>query len=296
LLRLGDIPFPDARKSDTFRSNKHSTMPKPVSRSVVAWLAGGVLLLLVIAGVILLPCPTSPQFMVFRIVLAFGVALLSGLLSGGLKVRYRFVAAATGGFAMYLLTLHYLPRLVHADEQCRDNFLFSIYLRDSLTQPIPGLTGRLHLQLSGDYRTVSIDANGLADFKEIPASYRNKLVTVELDAPDWQFRATRSNSMTYTLSGKSATLSLTPSDNLCCITGNITDVSGRPIPAVDIRIGAELYRTDSLGHYAITLPMAGRKREVVMRLYKSGYALKEVTQYPALQQTADFILDKIPVP
>ncbi len=271
-------------------------MSKPVSRRTLAILTGGILVLAVLAILLWLPCPSDPQYVVFRVVLAFGIACLSVLLMGSISLWHKPVLVASGGFAMFFLTLRFLPALIRTDDKCKSAFAYSVRLRDTANQKISNLQDTLILRLGSDDRKAPVTADGIADFKEIPAAYAGAAVVAELQSPGWWFQATRSRSITIPLKGSNSTLLLVPSDLYCCIFGSITNQSGQAIPGVEISIGQLRFKTDSLGYFSITLPVAQQQREVSLRLSAGGYRVKEVMMYPGEKKRADFIMEKNTTP
>ena len=202
------------------------------------------------------------------VVLALGAGLLASFLTG--LFRYSRTSGtdgngetfeATGGFLAFagVLALGYNFYL-HANQ----TFDFVIYLRDSQGATVSQNQGKLRILLNNRPQDEPIDQYGKVNLAGIDAQLKDASVRAELvDSPAWSF--TNGTKMdTVSLTGKDATLYLTPNEELCCIRGVVMYDGGAAIPKATVWINTlPATESDSLGRFTIQLPKRRQKDESV---------------------------------
>lgn len=202
------------------------------------------------------------------VVLALGAGLLASFLTGLFKYsrtsdtdgnRERF--EATGGFLAFAGVL---ALGIYFYENANQTFDFVIYLRNPQGETVSQNQGKLRLLLNNRPQDEPIDQYGKVNLAGIDAQLKDASVRAELvDSPAWSFtNGTKAD--TVSLTGKDATLYLTPSEDLCCIRGVVMYDGGAAIPKATVWINTlPPTQSDSLGRFTIQLPPKQQKEESV---------------------------------
>lgn len=202
------------------------------------------------------------------VVLALGAGLLASFLTGLFRYsrtsdtgRNREKFEATGGFLAFagVLALGY-----NFYQNANQTFDFVIYLRDSQGATVSQNQGKLRILLNNRPQDEPIDQYGKVNLAGIDAQLKDASVRAELvDSPAWSFtNGTRGD--TVLLTGKDATLYLTPNEDLCCIRGVVMYDGGSVIDKATVWVYNLLpTQSDSLGRFTIRLPKQRQKEESI---------------------------------
>jgi hypothetical protein len=170
-------------------------------------------------------------------------------------------------------------------------FGFTIFLRDEAGKTVLINKGSIRVNFSDDPKTETIDEHGGVDFKGIPANLRNQEVTVELDAPGWQF-INGKVSTPCKLEGNNAVLTIERDNSLCCISGTVLDDRGNGIPGVRITVKSISTVTDESGWFSLTIPKEKQAETQRLTIQKEGYVTRTSNASPGTKAEAGIVLEK----
>lgn len=225
------------------------------SHKNAVWI-GIISLALVLAAVMFVPCPSSAQFFVFRLILALGAAGIGSILPGFLTIDS---GAAKAGGATGFFVLVYLinPAQLVGDERCNnDPFTLTVSVRvNKPSTAYPDLkNAELWLWQENDWRKVAISPEGIADYKNLSSDLIGKFTIVQLKAD--YFKPVIDSLL---IKPPSATITLEPDGSLERVFGKITDPSGNDLPGIIVEVENRFDTTDAVGNYEIRIPMAQQK-------------------------------------
>ncbi|MFC2145750.1 hypothetical protein ACFLRT_00140 [Acidobacteriota bacterium] len=159
-------------------------------------------------------------------------------------------------------------------------FDFTIILRDAQGKTILRNKGEIKIILQNDIRTKKIDENGSVDFKSIPKGFKNSKVTVELNAPGWQF-ANGNVSILCTLKGTNAHMTIERDKSLCCISGTVVNEEENLVAGARVRIKDITTETDENGWFTLKIPPEKQAAKQFLTIQKEGYKTNSSFVYPA---------------
>jgi hypothetical protein len=159
-------------------------------------------------------------------------------------------------------------------------FDFTIILRDVQGKTILRNKGEIKIILQNDIRTKKIDENGSVDFKSIPKGFKNYQVTVELNAPGWQF-TNGSVSILCTLKGSNTLMTIERDNSLCCISGTVVNEENNLVAGASVRIKDLTTETDENGWFTLKIPPEKQAAKQWLTIQKEGYKTNSSFVYPA---------------
>lgn len=128
-------------------------------------------------------------------------------------------------------------------------FDFTVILRDAEGKAALKGTGTVRMLLGGEVREERIDDKGAVDFKNIPHSYRNGEVNLELEVEGWRFEKGKA-AVTCALEGNNARLTIERARVF--IAGSVVDGEGAFIPGVKVTVnGLSPGLTDENGRFSL---------------------------------------------
>jgi hypothetical protein len=198
------------------------------------------------------------------------------VLGGTLKLRGGVVVAAlvvVGGF--------WLPRpaseaftitvLVHGEAGPHDLVLRNV--------------GVVWMTLGPDRRQERIGDKGQADFKNIPASFRAQEVPVSVEAEGFEMTSPNSN---YRLSGPS--LNVVLRRKATHLKGQVQNEAGKPVSDAVVTVAGMSVKTDTTGHFELTVPGDRLKPELSLQVDAAGYATWRGTAVPGANDLVVILL------
>lgn len=238
-----------------------------------SWIAGAGALLLILGLLLIVPCPTESQFFAFRIVLAMAAAALASQLPGMFHFEWPPAIKASGALTVFALLYLVNPAQLVGEGKCATGpFEFTIALvPDNSLQLSPSYPkleeAQLKIRLDNKWEDAAVDADGDADYKSIPAEFRDARVAVQLSAKYW-----KPAQDTILLQGKSAVLRLVPDGSLAKVEGRIWEVNGAtPIPGVKVDVADQSASTDAEGRFSIAVPPERQQAQHLLSATKAGY-------------------------
>ena len=247
------------------------------SHKISVWI-GVASLAAILAAVLLVPCPSSAQFFVFRLILALGAAGIGSILPGFLNIES---GAAKAGGALGLFALVYLlnPATLIGDERCNQKpFTLTVSVRAKKPSPdYPDLkNAELWLWQENDWRKSPVSPEGIADFKNLAPELVGKRTAIQ-----WRGLHFRPASDSLTIQPPAAVLELGPDGSLERVFGKITDPRGQGLAGVIVEVESQFYTTDTNGNYELRIPPAQQRDHYLLRASKKGLAACRKEVWPA---------------
>lgn len=277
---------------------------RPLKQPMPPWLYGLSALLLIIICVALLLLlepknkaglfltyvliPLVPSFALFGFMRSLARRTVEKSIGSGNKRKW--VALQLGGPVVLYLVLLGIGLKWGTDSQGPDDrpFGFTVFLRDAQKGIVVKEQGVLEITLDNKVEEKKINEEGGADFKGIPALFRGKAVTVEMDVPGWQFENGK-NVTSCTLQGNHAVLIIqrtNPEDDSSegfVLRGYVTlqNSDGQPVPGVTIiAFEGNPAATDKFGRFELVLKNRKPGDNVTLKVAKEGLEVvnrKELT-------------------
>jgi hypothetical protein len=253
-------------------------------------LIGCSILAIILLISLVMPCPSNSQYIIFRIIISVGVGALAAIIPGFITIRYKNVIRAGSGIALMLVFYKYNPILLDTTDRCNVAFDYTIRLKPAKSYPDYPPAGKASLCLHLDNRSdcSAVDAaQQEADFKQIPASFKDRSMEVEYKNPYWKLLKD-----TIGLSGASTTLLIEPNGTLGEVEGRILDIDNAyPIPNARIELAGLTTASDSGGDFHLSIPVEKQRVDYEVFVTKKGYTSYQGHSLPANQRmvTIDLI-------
>jgi hypothetical protein len=236
-----------------------------------------VIIVVLIIFTIFFPCPTSSQYVFFRIFLSILCMLFSVEIPSQIYVN-QVGLRITGAFALFYIVFQLTPKLIDPNDPCNEPFEYTIYLRDSDGNKVENFDGMLKIEVKNKFEPgTSNELESSYLFRGIDFSFKNKEVRVELESKNWLFE-TRKKFTTTTLIERSTSLVVIPNLKARFSNGFVKDKF--EIPNVEIYSEGNLIaKTDSRGWYNISIPVENNKTGMKVSFIKKGYLRREEILY-----------------
>ena len=237
------------------------------------WLNGLLALICLSAVGVLIyfsPCPTTTEYIYFKVLIAFGAAAASTFLLGYITFSYSHknsTIKAGGGIAIFLLMFRFTPELPISKDRCTQSTTI-IMLRDSAGLIIPGLNGNLMITSNGLALNYPIGPDGSVYVQNSGSAEK---LPIELNSTRWVFQETHTKFLEARVEGTAATIKLSPDEKYCCLFGKVVDSSGEGLPAAKVTVLDHDTLSDLNGKFRFYIPPGLRGNPVFMQVSKSGY-------------------------
>lgn len=242
----------------------------------------------ILSAVIFVPCPSSAQFFVFRLILALGAAGIGSILPGFFSVESG-VAKAGGALGVFALVYLLNPATLVADDRCKQEpFTMTVSVRSKKpSAAYPDLkNAELWLWQRNEWNKVSISPDGIADFKNLDPSLAGKHTAIQLKAIHF-----RSATDSLLIQPPATQLDLLPDGSLERVFGKITDARGQGLPGVQVEVEGQFATTDAAGNYELRIPLARQRDHYLIYAMKKGWTAYHDEIWPASGKK-DFSLKK----
>lgn len=219
---------------------------------------------------LLVPCPTTIQYSVFRVFLSAAAAGFIALLPNTFMVFSRWfrIGGTVGVFlVVYLLD----PARPSAIKRCGSAFSVPVYVRalhPGDTQAIQE-EGEVVMELPEGEIKSTLNHDGEAIFKSIPADMANKRVRITLRHPQ-PYEIMKPDS-TYLLLPEQAIYIKAKIKGLDKLYGNIVNESNMPMDSVRVSIMQVSTFTDRYGDFLLNIPEPIQQKFHVVECYKEGF-------------------------
>ena len=210
----------------------------------------GIIIAVLFFFTIIFPCPSSTQYLFFRILLSILCALCSIMIPGELNIT-QIGFKVTGGIALLYLVFQLTPKVIDPNDYCNEPFEYTIYLRDADGNKVENFDGLLKIEGENKFDSGTFDKSESSYlFRGIDFSLKNKEVRIELESENWVF-ANRKKFTIKSLYKKSNPLVVIPNLKARFSSGFVKDKF--EIPDVEIYSEGKLIaKTDSRGWYSIS--------------------------------------------
>jgi hypothetical protein len=271
---------PHAEAPEQGQTPPQPTSPVPPFRW--GWLVGLGLVLLLLALVVFIPCPSEGQYIVFRLVLALGLAALAAIVPGILQVAWNSAIKASGALAVFVVAYLMDPAARVGQGRCEQGAfsvtVFTKPLREGVDLPSPG--GEVVLRLRSNERREKVNERGEATFKEIAAEFEGQRVPLAFAHPQGYKAAVGMDSVLLTRNG-AYNLSITlPGTRR--ILGAVYDFQrNQPLDSVYVGINKQTFTyTDAVGEFILDIPEEFQGKFQRLKFLKKGYELLELDSVP----------------
>jgi hypothetical protein len=256
---------------------------------------GAVLIVFIGMGVYFLPCPTSSQYIYFRIVLALAVAILSVLLVGSITFNGKIAGnnvKAVGGFAVFIILIIFTPSIVDTTNKCVPDTDYVVVVSKADGGSVDGLKGSISIKINDFIEERDISSSGKVYFDHVPIRLLPYKATIQIKGNRFWFIKTKSAVLDTLLPEQSITLPVQPDQTLCCLSGIVMDrETSKGIGGVEVRMDTLLVETNSRGLFNLNIPAGLQADSIILRLTAKGYIPATETGYPALKVTKEIYLD-----
>ncbi len=283
-------------KTNENRQNRPQGSPPEIStpkiNSKFAWILGLAMLFGMIALLMFVPCPTSAQFLAFRITLAIAAGLLASQLPGMFNFKSKAGVKASGAIGVFALVYLVNPAQTVGNDRCNlGPFDFSIQLAENPSTKVPDTypkieNAKLELWVDNVFRPSDAFNNNTADFKSLPTSKKGELLPVQLKTPYWKLVKD-----SVRIEGGSQTVLIEPDGSLSKITGKIVDdIKGIPVAEAVVGFGSETTQTDAQGNYTLSIPLEKQQAEYELYANKKGFLGWKGSATPSTGRALDIVL------
>ena len=253
--------------------------PPPLgSNSYVPLIVGSISLLLLLGIILFVPCPTSPQYIIFRIVLALGAAGVASVLPGFFKFGNTLITAG-GALAVFALVYLIDPVKSVATDECGNNpFTQTVFLQSESGGSPRDIQGQLVLFLDNNQNDRPITERGEVVFNGVPGRFKSELVPVrfELEAKGYVLAHPDS---TYVLNGGTLRIPVQRDSSLGRLRGYVLDAQNQaPLDSARLSSDGETFFTNKDGFF--DHQMERIQEEYPVRIAKDGYETSNQRFYP----------------
>lgn len=250
-------------------------------------LLGTFFILLVFLTTLFLPCPNDLQYTTFRTILSIGAAGVAAVIPGFFEFKYKNIIRSGGAIGVFALVYLLNPALAGSVNNCASQN-YSIILIPTQKKLIydSDFHSTLSMQIGNDIISKEIDNNGIVDFKNIPASQKNKEHRIDLNLKGWQFVKSKSKRLSITVEGSESSIEIEPDNSLSKLFGQVKDEEDNFLEDVTINIksGKVLVQTDNKGRFDMIIPFEFQDKEQQLMVYKEGFEMWRRKVYPGLQK------------
>lgn len=263
------------------------------SSKISVWI-GVASLAAILGAVLFVPCPSSAQFFVFRLILALGAAGIGAILPGFLHIDTG-VAKAGGALALFTLVFLLNPAHLMGDERCKreEAISLTVFVNGKNGQSIQSLRqqGYVVLDVNGERKKELIDDKGQASFKNLRSGDKIRHVNVEFSEP---YVSTRPDSV-YTLDASGQIYLEVALQHLGRVFGTVLS-RDQPLGGVIVLVD-NTFRdtTDATGSYSISIPETAQRSDPEVKFFKEGYRLEIKKAFPQTNQPLNLVMQKLPV-
>ncbi len=247
----------------------------------------------ILAAVLFVPCPSSAQFFVFRLILALGAAGIGSILPGFINIDSG-VAKAGGALGLFALVYLLNPAMLIADDSCKrqEALGLTVFISGKNGQSTQSLRqqGYVVLDINGERKKELIDDKGQANFKNLHLGDKIRNLNVEFSEP---FQSTHTDSV-YTLEASGQIYLEVALKHLGRVSGTVL-ASDQPLSDVVVSVD-NTFRdtTDATGSYSIQVPENKQRSDPEVKFYKEGYRLEIKKAYPQTNQPLNIVMQKLP--
>ena len=276
--------------SNNTKIENRSTKKNEISYSIAI---GCFFTTVVLILITIFPCPSSSQYLFFRIVISISIAGIAAAIPGFFRIQYKNIIRAGGALGVFVLVYFYNPKVINSTHKCDEplNVIFSLKKDPSLTilpeYPKLNPLSKLILELpNGKTEINSINYNNESFFPKIDSRWLNMRVPIRMEDNYWEL-----SQDSIILSENRVILFIRPNESLRNIKGKVMSSNGIPIYNATIYIDDTTITTDINGDYKARLPYHRLKDIYIIRISVPGF-LDTGCYYRANSSMPQFYLSK----
>ncbi len=237
------------------------------------------LLIIILALLWLIPCPSASQYHFFTIALALSAAGFTAVLPNFFQFYHKGFQLG-GAMLVFFVVAGFDPARPVAANRCDVNFAQTIYVHGAKGMHDRQIVnqGSVVMLLPGGEREAGIDKEGKAVFTEIDAKWKGRDVQFYI-RHDQPYTLTQPDSL-YRLEEGRAIYLKAGLEGIDKLYGNITDENGFPLADVKVAIASIHTYTDSLGNFELHIPVNMQQKFQHVSCAKKGYIIFENAQTP----------------
>jgi len=240
-------------------------------------------------------------------ILLVSVALLPAVIlfkwvdsKASIKVKWKaLLFKGSGAVAVFVLVLLFGIYILPSPHQsAQEPFDYTVFLRGPGDAVVSRNQGRLKMQLDNDLKRALVNEDGAADFKGIPAAFKNRTVRLELEAEDWVFETSGTVSSSIILKDKSHIVKIRRPDSYRRFFGIVMGDDLKPI----VGALARLYKdsepnavaereTNREGVFDFSDILVDEGEAFRIGVTKDGYGVKNYNIYPGSK--SEVVLSKV---
>jgi len=266
------------KKDEGLPASKESPQ---TSSKLSIWIGVG-LLIAIILLVLLIPCPSKSQYLVFRIVIALAAAGIATVIPGVIDVKIPNGITAGGAIAIFALIYFFDPASTVAENKCvEETFALTVFVHGPQGKEDKILRGQgeVCVYLNSNPEKVKIDEDGKAIFTEISPTFLNSKVRITVQHPQ-PYQSTHPDSL-YLLQPNGVIYLETALNNIDRIFGRVTDATNDdPLDSVKVIIKDVYTFSNTDGWFQMEVPKQWQSKFQRVSFSKKGYARQDIDSIP----------------
>lgn len=210
-----------------------------------------IVFLAVAIGIItIIPCPSEPQFLFYKVVLAISVSGIASIIPGFINIKYKGLVSASGAIAVFVFVLTYNPAFIKDNPRCRSTFDLDVQFYGDSAKGTLINSGDVRVILPGQSHRYTIQ-EGRIILEEVPIDIIGQPIVIIPQLEDYKKEQI---SVTLTHQVKSVDLVLTPIKHTTRIEGSVFR-KNKPVENGIVNINGTTVNTDKFGSFSMDVPV-----------------------------------------
>jgi hypothetical protein len=199
-----------------------------------------------IAIISIIPCPSEPQFIFYKILLAISIAGIASIVPGFMRVKYKNYVSAGGALAVFVFVLTFNPGFIANNPKCKGFFNLNVQLYGDSAKGIILKSGEVKVVINGRTQIIPVQLDGKITLEDLPMDILGKQILITPQIEDYH---TNQKIITLEDQASSIDLVLEPIVPNVKIEGNVF-FRGRPLKEGIIIIDGQKSSTDEFGSFS----------------------------------------------
>lgn len=197
----------------------------------------------------LIPCPSEPQFLFYKIILALSVAGVASIIPGFIRIKYQNFVSAGGAIAVFVFVLTYNPGFIENNPKCKSTFNLNVQFYGDSAKGTILRSGEAKVVFKGRTQILQLQSDGKITLEDIPMDILGESILITPQIEDYskaQKTVVLSNPAT------SIDLILEPVIPSTKIEGSVF-YKGSPLQQGIVNIDGHISKTDEFGNFSQVL-------------------------------------------
>jgi len=138
-----------------------------------------------IAIISIIPCPSEPQFIFYKVVLALAIAGMASILPGFMLVKYKNFVSAGEALAVFVFVLTFNPALIANNPRCKGFFNLNIQFYGDSAKGIILKSGEVKVVVNGRTQIIPIQPDGKITLEDITYDILRKPILLTPQIEDY---------------------------------------------------------------------------------------------------------------